>query len=106
MAGASIEQGVTHLGAGVINIGVNANGLPGAGAFPTFLGGLQWYAVGLALLGLLVSAAVWAAGSHSENLSWAHKGRLGVIMGMLFSVVVGVAPALVDFFYGAGGTVH
>jgi uncharacterized membrane protein YwaF len=91
---------------GVINVGTNATGLPGSAEVLSMLSGLRWYAVAICVIGVLIAAAAWAVGSHSDNLRWAHKGRLGVIVGVLSALIVGATPMLVNFFYGAGAAAH
>ncbi len=91
---------------GVSNVGTNATGLPGSAEVLSMLSGLRWYAVAICPIGILIAAAVGAVGSHSDNLGWAHKGHLGVIVGVLSALVVGATPMLVNFFYGAGAAAH
>lgn len=94
------------LASGVINVGTSPTGLPGEAQFLSLLAGLRWYAVGACVVGILLAAVSWAAGAHSENLRWAHRGRLGVVVGFLAAVLIGAAPALVNFAFGVGAGVH
>ena len=86
----------------VADISPNTTGLPGISALQNIVGALL--TVGLiACLGSLVMAAiVWAVGYHSANPSLAGRGKSGVMVAVVASVLVGGANVLVDFFVHAG----
>lgn len=94
------------LAASSINVGTDPSGLPGSAEVLSLLSGLRWLALAAALAGLLIGGIAWVVGSHSDNLRWTHRGRLGVIASLAGAVVMGAAPELVSFFYSAGGKVH
>jgi len=76
--------------------------LPGGPQFQLLAQGLEWWALALALVGLVIGAAVWAIGSHSQNFNQAVTGRRAVLVCGLAALVIGAGPAIVRFFYNAG----
>jgi hypothetical protein len=55
---------------------------------------------------MLLGAAVWAIGSHSQNYQHAMAGRRAVIASGAAALVIGAAPAVVNFLFSAGHGVH
>jgi hypothetical protein len=49
---------------------------------------------------------MWALGSHTQNYHQSYSGRRAVIVSGLAALLIGAAPALVNFFFHAGTTVH
>lgn len=94
------------IGAAVPNISPNAGGLPGSDALTSLAGGLEWWALLAALVGLVLGAAAWALGAHSSNWQHAATGRKAVLVSGAAALVIGAAPALLSFFYAAGSSVH
>ena len=66
--------------------------------------GLEWLALILALVGLLISAGVWAAGAYSNNFSQTFNGKRGVAISAVAAVVIGFAPKLLNFLLSQGQT--
>ncbi len=91
---------------GVVNVSPIAGGVPGGAAIQSIADGIAWWALLLSLLGLVVGAASWALGSHSSNYQYATAGRRSVIVSGLAALVIGAAPALINFFFNAGQRVH
>ena len=59
-----------------------------------------------ALVALLLGAALWALGSHTQNMHQSAQGRRAVVASLVAAVLIGAAPALVNFFFHAGLRVH
>jgi hypothetical protein len=57
-------------------------------------------------LGLVVGAAAWALGVHSQNFQQSLVGRRAVLVSGLAALLIGAGPAIINFFYGAGLKVH
>lgn len=76
--------------------------LPGGHALIELVNGIGGWALILALAGLLIGAAVWALGSHSQNYQQSFVGRRAVLVSALAALIVGAAPAIVDFFFHTG----
>ena len=74
----------------------------GSQTFQHLAQGLEWWALALALVGIVVGAAVWALGSHSQNLHQAVTGRRAVLVCGLAALLIGAGPALIEFFYNQG----
>ena len=64
------------------------------------------WALILALIGLIVGAAMWAIGAHSNNYQQSYSGRRTVLASGGAALVIGAAPALVNFFFHAGQGIH
>jgi hypothetical protein len=93
-------------GALTLKLSPNLSGLPGGSVLQKLADGISGWALLLALIGLLVGAAVWALGSHSQNYHHSVAGRRAVLVSALAALVIGAAPALVNFFFSAGQSVH
>ena len=88
-----------------INIGPNSNGLPGISQLKSIVGASMTIGLILAVLGLIVSAVVWALGANSSNPHLAGRGKFGVLVGLGAAIVTGASVALVNFFWNVGQTV-
>lgn len=88
-----------------INIDPNSNGLPGIGQLRSIVGASMTIGLILAVLGLVVSAVVWALGANSSNPHLAGRGKLGVLVGLGAAIITGASVALVNFFWNVGQSV-
>lgn len=82
------------------------NGLPGGDALQSLVNGLGAWALIAAMVGLVIGAAAWALGVHSQNYQQSMIGRRAVLVSGLAALLIGAAPAIINFFYGAGLKVH
>lgn len=85
-----------------VSLQPDPTGLPGGDVLQKLTNGLGFWALVLALVGLLVGAAAWALGSHSQNYHHATIGRRAVLISGLAALLIGAAPALVNFFFQTG----
>jgi hypothetical protein len=76
--------------------------LPGSTAIHHLMDGLEWWALVLALAGLVLGAALWALGAHSQNYQQSFVGKRAVLVSGLAALIVGVGPVLINFFFGTG----
>src|SRR5437763_16083513 len=83
----------------------NPNGLPGGAALEKLISGVAFWALLAALVGLLISAAVWALSAHSGNYQHSALGRRGTLVSAAAAFLVGAAPAIIAFFEDLGRTV-
>ena len=84
----------------------NPSGLPGSDVLQGLIDGLGFWALLAALAGVLIGAAIWAVASHTNNHHWSAAGRRGTLAAGIAALVIGAAPALVNFFAESGGKVH
>ena len=88
------------------NAGVTLNpsvgNLPGSSLLQHLTNGLGGWALVLALVGLVIGAAAWALGVHSQNFQQSLVGRRAVLVSALAALLIGAAPALINFFFHAG----
>jgi MFS family permease len=80
--------------------------LPGTAQLQTLINGLGTWALMAALVGMLIGAALWALGHHSSNYQQAANGRRGLVVAGLAALIIGAAPALINFFFNLGNSVH
>lgn len=83
-----------------------AGNLPGSALLQRLTDGIGGWALVLSLIGLVIGAAVWALGSHSQNFHQSVSGRRVVLVSALAALLIGAAPALVNFFFHAGQSIH
>lgn len=88
--------------AGDVSLNPNTGNLPGGALLQHLTDGLGGWALVLALVGLLIGAAAWALGSHAQNYQQSFFGRRAVLVSGLAALLIGAAPALVNFFFHAG----
>jgi hypothetical protein len=103
---ARFRMGIAVARTGVVGVTPRANGVPGSAAIQSIADGIAWWALLLSLLGLVIGAAAWALGSHSSNYQYATTGRRAVIVSGLAALVIGAAPAMINFFFATGQQVH
>jgi MFS family permease len=89
-----------------VTLDPNPNNLPGGSVLQQLTDGLGGWALILALVGLLVGAATWALGSHSQNYHQAFSGRRTVLVSGLAALLIGAAPSIINFFFHTGQGVH
>ncbi|HEY5250558.1 MAG TPA: DUF6112 family protein [Acidimicrobiales bacterium] len=80
--------------------------LPGGAVLQHLTNGLGGWALIGALVALVLGAAVWALGSHSQNFQQSTSGRKTVLVAGLAALLIGAAPAIINFFFHAGQGVH
>lgn len=88
-----------------VNSDPDISQLPGGQVLQNLTNGIAGWALVLCLVALVVSAAAWALGSNSQNYQYATVGKRGVIISGLAALLIGAAPAIINFFFNAGGTV-
>lgn len=76
--------------------------LPGGQVLQQITNGIMGWALILALVALVFSAVSWALGSNSNNYQYAVAGRRGVVVAGLAALLIGAAPAIINFFFSTG----
>ena len=79
-----------------------ASALPGGSTLLKLVDGLGGWALILAVAGLVVGAALWAIGSHSQNYQQSYAGRRAVLVSGVAALLIGAAPTLIGFFFDTG----
>ncbi len=80
--------------------------LPGGEVLQHLTNGLGGWALIGSLVALVIGAAVWALGSHAQNFQQSTSGRKTVLVAGLAALLIGAAPAIINFFFHAGQGVH
>jgi hypothetical protein len=102
MTGSSLLFGSSPLIAGIVSLHPSASNLPGGSELERLAGGLGFWALIAALVGLVVGAGAWALGSHTNNYQYSSSGRRAVLVSALAALVIGAAPEVINFLFGAG----
>jgi MFS family permease len=91
-------------GTSVTVVGLHPDGraLPGTGELRQLANGVDLWCLIAAMVGILVGAVMWAFGHYSQNYQQAYNGRRGVMVSGLAALLVGGAPAIINFFADKG----
>lgn len=92
--------------ANAITFTPSASGLPGSSVLESLANGIGWWGLIAALVGLVVGAATWALGAHTNNYQHAATGRRAVLVSAAAALVIGAAPGVLNFLFNAGSQVH
>jgi len=84
----------------------STSALPGSAALQQLANGIAAWALIGALVALLLGAALWAVGSHTQNMHQSAAGRRAVATSLVAAVLIGAAPSLINFFFHTGLSVH
>jgi MFS family permease len=90
----------------IVQMQPQPNALPGGNVLQSLMNGLEFWALALALVGLVVGAAAWALGSHGQNYHQSYVGRRAVLISGLAALLIGAGPGIVSFFFNTGQNVH
>ena len=80
--------------------------LPGSAALQQITNGIAAWALIGSLAALLLGAALWAVGSHTQNMHHSAQGRRAVLTSLGAAILIGAAPTLINFFFKTGLSVH
>jgi hypothetical protein len=89
-----------------VSLTPSTSDLPGSAALQQLANGIASWALIGALVALLIGAALWAVGSHTQNMHHSMAGRRAVLTSLAAAVLIGAAPSLINFFFNAGLAVH
>jgi len=94
------------LAASTISLDPSASSLPGSSVIQSLVNGIGWWGLVASLVGLVVGAATWALGAHTNNYQHASSGRRAVLVSGAAALVIGAAPQVLSFLFNAGQSVH
>jgi hypothetical protein len=89
-----------------VNLHPSLGSLPGSGTLQSLVNGLGAWALVAALVGLVIGAAAWALGVHSQNFQQSMIGRRAVLVSGLAALLIGAAAPIVNFFWNQGQSLH
>jgi MFS family permease len=89
-----------------VTLNPSTRALPGGGTLQQLINGLGGWALLASLAGLVIGAAAWAFGAHSQNYHQSFVGRRAVLVSGLAALLIGAAPTLINFFFHAGTGLH
>ncbi len=85
-----------------VNLNPDPDKLPGGDVLQSLTNGIAGFALIFCLIGLVVSAGLWALGSNSNNYQQTFAGKRGFAVCAMGALLIGAAAAIINFFYGAG----
>jgi len=86
----------------IVSLTPSTTALPGSAALQQIANGIAAWALIGALVSLLLGAALWAVGSHTQNMHQSSQGRRAVLTSLIAAVLIGAAPTLINFFFNTG----
>jgi hypothetical protein len=92
--------------AATLSLNPSESALPGGSVIQSLANGIGWWGLIAALVGLVIGAATWALGAHSNNYQHASTGRRAVLVSGAAALVIGAAPAVLSFLFSSGQSVH
>ncbi len=87
---------------GPVHLTVDPTQLPGASQLQNLADGIGGWALILSLVGLVIGAAAWALGSHTQNYQQTFVGRKAVLISGLAALLIGAAQPVINFFFNMG----
>lgn len=78
------------------------SGFFGAGLAQEFMQGIAFIALVLVVIGVILSAGLWAVGSFSNNYTQSVNGKKGFLICAAAALAIGAAVVGVDFFFSEG----
>ena len=103
-----LHRAITSVATGLvggISIDPNTNGLPGIDQLKNIVGALMTVGLICAVLGVIVSAIVWALGANSSNPQMSGRGKTGVLVALGAAIICGASVTAVNFFWDVGQAV-
>lgn len=85
-----------------VDLNPDAGELPGGEVLQSLTNGIAGFALIFCLIGLVLSAGLWALGSNSNNYQQTFVGKRGFAVCAMGALLIGAAAAIINFFYGAG----
>jgi hypothetical protein len=76
--------------------------LPGASVATQITDGIGYYALVFCLVGLVLSAGLWAVGAFSNNYTQSVNGKKGFLICAGAALAIGAAQQLIQVFYDFG----
>lgn len=83
-----------------ITVDPTSTGLPGVADWNKYIGWIAWGSAMLCVTAIMAGGALWGWGHLGGNAHANHRGRLGVIGGIIGAVAIGLAVSLVKALTG------
>jgi hypothetical protein len=83
----------------------NADALPGGDTAKSIVNGIGFYALLFCLVGLILSAGLWAVGAFSNNYTQSVNGKKGFLICAGAAFAIGMASFGIGWFYDVGHNV-
>lgn len=92
-------------GAG-ISLTPSSSSLIGSNVLEGLVNGVGFWALLACLAGLVIGAATWALGAHTNNYQHASTGRRAVLVSGAAALVIGAASPLLNWLFSQGQQFH
>lgn len=79
--------------------------IPGSNVANDLIGGLMFYSLLFCIVGVVLSAGLWAIGSFSQNYTQSVNGKKGFLVCAGAALAIGCAQLFINFFYSKGDEV-
>lgn len=93
-------------GAAGISLTPSSSSLIGSNVLEGLVNGIGFWALLACLAGLVIGAATWALGAHTNNYQHASTGRRAVLVSGAAALVIGAASPLLNWLFSQGQHVH
>lgn len=90
----------------VVTLTPDGDALPGGTVAQNFVNGIGFYGLLFALVGLVLSAGLWAVGAFSNNYTQSVNGKKGFLICAGAALAIGAASTLIEYFRSAGDAVE
>ena len=88
-----------------VNLNPDPGNLPGGNVLQSLTNGIAGFALIFCLIGVVVSAGLWALGANSNNYQQTFVGKRRFAVCFMGALLIGASAALINFFYRAGQNV-
>lgn len=88
-----------------ITVQPNKEGLPGGDVAVSITNGIMFFSLLMCLVGLVLSAGLWAVGAFSNNYTQSVNGKKGFLICASSALAIGAAYYLIRWFFGVGSAV-
>jgi hypothetical protein len=90
----------------IVTLQPSSGALPGHATIQRIANGIGWWGLVAALVGVILGAAAWGLGSHTNNYQYSASGRRAVLVSALAALVIGAAPEVISFLFTQGSAVR
>jgi hypothetical protein len=89
-----------------VSLDPSSSSLIGSGTLQSLVNGIGFWALLACLAGLVIGAATWALGAHTNNYQHASTGRRAVLVSGAAALAIGAAGPLLNFLFNQGRSLH
>jgi hypothetical protein len=80
----------------------SGNAVPGYNQLQDIVNNIAAWGLLLAGAAVVISAVIWAFGTHSQNSQQASAGKKGVIISIAAAIAIGAGPVFINWAFNLG----